>query len=199
MRDDDPRSINDDFLRTFTVSSRQGALDNRDEFEITIRKVGPVTEYLLRHNIRVDLEVPLQGFGGEFFIQQSAGEYIAFIAGGIGITPLLAQAADIDLKRFRLYWTVRSDDLGLVLDTFERIPGLAVSTKLFVTGPEDGQSDSWKKLEESGASLQKRRIAKDDLVRDSTVRWYLCAGISLRNTLVSWLEGQTVLYEDFNY
>ena len=90
MRDDDPKSLNDDFLRTFTVSSRQDALPG--EFEITIREVGPVTEHLFQHNVRADLEVPLQGFGGEFFLQQGEGEKISYIAGGVGITPLLAQA-----------------------------------------------------------------------------------------------------------
>lgn len=199
MRDDDPKSLNDDFLRTFTVSSRQGALDDHDQFEITIRKVGPVTEHLFRHNVRADLEVPLQGFGGEFFIEQDAGKNIAFVAGGVGITPLLAQAADLDLKRLRLYWTVRVDDLGLVLDTFDRIPELAESTKLFVTGTVDLESDSWKKLEASGASLEKRRMVKNDLATDDAVRWYLCTGTAFRNALISWLDGKTVIYEDFNY
>jgi predicted ferric reductase len=191
--------LNDDFLRTFTVSSRQGALDDHDQFEITIRKVGPVTQHLFRHNVRADLEVPLQGFGGEFFIEQGAGENIAFVAGGVGITPLLAQAADLDLKRLLLYWTVRGDDLGLVFDTFDRMPGLAESTKLFVTGAVNGESDSWEKLEASGASLQKRRMAKDDLDGDAVIHWYLCTGTAFRNALVSWLDGKTVLYEDFNY
>jgi NAD(P)H-flavin reductase len=199
MRDDDPKSLNDDFLRTFTVSSRQGELDDRDQFEITIRTVGPVTEHLFRHNVRADLEVPLQGFGGEFFIERGGAEEVAFVAGGVGITPLLAQAADLDLRKLRLYWTVRADDLGLAIDTFDRIPGLAESTKLFVTGTIDGESDGWKKLEASGASLQNRRMAKEDLSGDAVTRWYLCTGTAFRNALVSWLDGKIVLYEDFNY
>lgn len=199
MRDDDPKSLNDDFLRTFTVSSSQGERDDHDQFEITIRKVGPVTEHLFRHNVRADLEVPLQGFGGEFFIEQGADEEIAFVAGGVGITPLLAQAAGLDLKRLQLYWTVRGDDLGLVLDTFDRIPGLADSTRLFVTGTVDEESESWKRLQASGAALHKQRMAKDDLSADVATRWYLCAGTAFRNSLVPWLDGKAVLYEDFNY
>jgi hypothetical protein len=101
MRDDDPKSLNDDFLRTFTVSSRQDVLDGHDQFEITIRRVGPVTDFLFRHNTRSGLEIPLQGFGGEFFIQQGVGEKVSFIAGGVGITPLLAQVHDLDLKRLQ--------------------------------------------------------------------------------------------------
>jgi NAD(P)H-flavin reductase len=197
MRDDDPKSLNDDFLRTFTVSSRQDTLPG--EFEITIRKVGPVTEHLFRHNVRADLEVPLQGFGGEFFLQQGEGEKISYIAGGVGITPLLAQAQDLDLKRVQLYWTLKGDDVALANDTFERIPGLAASTQLFITGRVNEDSDEWKKLAASGAVLEKRRILKDDISADPAARWYLCAGPELRNTLLGWLEGKTALYEDFNY
>jgi NAD(P)H-flavin reductase len=199
MRDDDPKSLNDDFLRTFTVSSRQDAPDGQEQFEITIRKVGPVTEHLFRHNIRSDLEVPLQGFGGEFFIQQGKGENVAFLAGGVGITPLLAQAEDLDLSRMKLYWTVRAEDLGLVINTFERILKLAYSTSLFVTGTIKSQTGEWKVLDTSGAVVHKRRMTKEDVLEDPASRWYLCTGTSLRNTVLGWLDGKTVVYEDFNY
>ena len=39
MRDDDPRSLNDDYVRTFTVSSAMGRGLPHDEFEITFRNV----------------------------------------------------------------------------------------------------------------------------------------------------------------
>ncbi|KAE8453271.1 hypothetical protein EG329_011338 [Mollisiaceae sp. DMI_Dod_QoI] len=186
MRDDDPKSLNDDFLRTFTVSSRQGE-PSPDQFEITIRKVGPVTDLLFRHNVRSGLEVPLQGFGGEFFIKQD-NQKIAFIAGGVGITPLLAQAEDLDLEQVQLYWTIRGDDVPLAIDIFERIPGLAKATKLFVTGKVNEESEAWQKLSTSGASIEKRRITKDDIAEDTASRWYLCTGAPLRKTLLEWLD-----------
>ena len=196
MRDDDPKSLNDDFLRTFTVSSRP---DDSGEFEITIRKVGPVTEHLFRHNMRFGLEVPVMGFGGEFFIQQSGDEKVSFVAGGVGITPLLAQAPELDLKNLSLYWTVRADDLGLATDTFDRIPRLAAATKLFVTGKVSDQTEVLKSLGASGAVLYSGRMTRDDLSGDPSSRWYLCAGIGFRNSIVEWLAGKTVVYEDFNY
>jgi NAD(P)H-flavin reductase len=201
MRDDDPQSINDDFLRTFTVSSRQpeDGAEPHDQFEIIIRKVGVVTDFLFKHNVRANLEVPLQGFGGDFFIQQSEGESVSFVAGGVGITPLLAQAADLDLSRFRLYWTVRAEDLGLVVDTFENVPGLAEHSDVFITGKLDETSEHWKKLESSSAKLQKRRLSKEDFSGDNASKWYLCTGTGFRNSLVEWLNGKTVVYEDFNY
>ncbi|KAE9380660.1 oxidoreductase-like protein [Stipitochalara longipes BDJ] len=199
MRDDDPKSLNDDFLRTFTVSSRQDVLDGHNEFEITIRKVGPVTNLLFRHNIRSELEVPLQGFGGEFFIQQGEGEKVSFIAGGVGITPLLAQVNDLDLKRLQFYWTLRTQDLSFANDIFERVPGLAESTKLFVTGRNPEMTNAWKKLTTSGANLERRRMGKDDIVGDVADRWYMCAGPSLKSSVLEWMGGKAITYEDFNY
>lgn len=199
MRDDDPQSLNDDFLRTFTVSSRQDSLDGHDRFEITIRKVGVVTDFLFKHNVRSELEVPLQGFGGDFFVEQGEGESIAFIAGGVGITPLLPRAQDLDLQRLQLFWAVRADDVPLVAETFERIPGLAKSTKVFITGKINDESDHWKKAVESGAAIEKRRMTVEDMTASAAAKWYLCTGTGFRNTLLKWLEGKTVLFEDFNY
>ncbi|PQE29614.1 hypothetical protein CJF30_00009228 [Rutstroemia sp. NJR-2017a BBW] len=201
MRDDDPKSLNDDYIRTFTVSSPKDPKGAHDQFEITIRKVGVATDFLFRHNPRVELELPLNGFGGEFFVEQGSGEEVSFVAGGVGITPLLAQAPDLDLQRLNLYWTIRSADLGLVKDTFEKIPGLASSTKLFVTGGKIGPSESTEieELEKMGAVLQKRRMGKDDITNDDASKWYLCTGTSFRDSLVGWLNGKQVHYEDFNY
>lgn len=199
MRDDDPQSINDDFLRTFTVSSRQDGLDGHDQFEITIRKFGPVTSFLFGQNVRSHLEVPILGFGGEFFIEQGNGQHASFIAGGVGITPLLAQAQDLDLKRLKLYWTVRAADLGLVTDTFERIPSLVQSTKLFVTGTVKPQSKDWNKLEASDATVYQRRLAKEDLSGDPASKYFLCMGMSFRKEVLGWLSGKTAVYEDFHY
>lgn len=198
MREDDPKSLNDDYTRTFTVSSRQDKLPE-NEFELTIRNVGKVSSFLYRHNLRMHLEVTLQGFGGEFFLEQRAGENISFIAAGVGITPVLPQIQDLDLERFRLYWTVRADDLNLVLNTFEQNPELAKSTHLFITGSIKEKSADLKKIDASGATLQKGRISKADLEDDTAARWYLCAGPGLRGDLLNWLGDKTVSFEDFNY
>ncbi|CZS96206.1 hypothetical protein WAI453_009818 [Rhynchosporium graminicola] len=199
MRDDDPKSLNDDFLRTFTVSSRQDAKDGNDQFEITIRNVGVVTDYLFKFNVRAELEVPIQGFGGDFKVEQGEGENIAFVAGGVGITPLLAQDQDLDLARLHLFWTNRADDIPLVMDTFDRIPGLAATTTVFITGNINAESEEWMKLLSSGAKIEKRRMAVEDLRSYSAEKWYLCTGTTFRASLLKWLEGKTVIFEEFNY
>jgi len=203
MRDDDPRSLNDDYLRTFTVSSTPGTELPNDEFEITIRKVGGVTGFLFRQSERTALEIPLRGFGGEFAVQQRAEDgMISFVAGGIGITPLLAQLPHLDTARLRLFWTLAVRDVGLVADTFRRFPTLPGSTSLFITGEESTISDDERTMlrdvAASGAKVERRRMLGADLHADSAT-WYICTGTALRKTLLEWLGGREVVYEDFNY
>ena len=213
MNDDDPRSLNDDYIRTFTVSSPPSASGcgpdgvQHDEFEITIRNVGKVTDFLFRLNTRAGLELPLRGFGGTFSIvqEEGTGEATPFVAGGIGITPLLAQLRRLDLERLRLLWTVNVRDLGFVLDTFERCPELGRLARVFVSGLEARKSKEVElllaKIHDSGAMINRRRLMKDDLddVKDASGTWYLCTGTALRKSLLDWLTGKTTLYEDFNY
>jgi NAD(P)H-flavin reductase len=118
MRDDDPRSLNDDFVRTFTVSSappedkvsesqsqeasRPGKI--RDTvFEVTMRRIrdGPVTEFLFKQGLgerratAIPLEIGVLGFEGVFAFDLVAGlptsTRLLYVASGVGITPLLAQ------------------------------------------------------------------------------------------------------------
>ena len=203
MRDDDPKSLNDDYVRTFTVSSAMGQGLPDDEFEITMRNVGVVSGFLFRHQVRAGLEVPLKGFGGNFKISQPPSEIVAFIAGGVGITPLLASLPQLDIDRMRLFWTVNIQDIGLVTDTFRRNPSMDSSTTLFVSGitnHTDTQSrSSLGELERSRASLVTRRMATSDVQTDLVSKWYVCTGKALRQSILSWLSGRQVVFEDFDY
>ncbi|KAJ4012967.1 hypothetical protein NW752_006237 [Fusarium irregulare] len=204
MADHDPQSINDDFVRTFTVSSPP---DNNNELQITTRKHGPVTNFLRKHNSRVLLEVPVIGFGGEegFRIPlQSQGPQSIFVAAGVGITPVLAQAQAI-LKHnvpFTLLWTLRYEDLPLASDTFSRIPGLASVTRLFVTGqPDKDKEGLLDEVEKAGTQIVKRRIGADDVesFKGQNARFFLCTAPALLAALEGWLQGEKVVWEDFGY
>ncbi|KAF2633998.1 oxidoreductase-like protein [Macroventuria anomochaeta] len=202
MRNDDPRSLNDDFVRTFTISSAPTGVEK--EFDITIRKVGPVTEYLFQQNERAGFEVPILGIGGEFKIAQKeeGGGVTPFVAGGVGITPLLGQLANLDLssERFKLLWTVKATDVGLVVDTLSRYPQLAKGTEVFVTGKaREIDEKKMKKVTDFGAKVELRRLAKADLDGVEADRWYLCAGKPFRKQVLSWLPGREVIFEDFDY
>jgi ferredoxin-NADP reductase len=206
MRDDDPTSLNDDFVRTFTVSSHPDELPE-NEFEIVARLHGPVTEFLKKQRTasRNTLEVKLRGFGGDFKMAASAQqEVLPFIAGGVGITPLMGQLKELDLSKLRLIWITKAEDTDLVLDTFKRYPGLAESTTLFFTGKKGPRGDSSKldTIRNSGATVIIGRPADaNELIKAAPKAeiWYLCAGKALRKQLLEWLAGKKVEFENFDY
>ncbi|PNS21714.1 hypothetical protein CAC42_1568 [Sphaceloma murrayae] len=216
MRDDDPRSLNDDFVRTFTVSSPPGNPPRPsrklkdDEFEITIRKVGIVTDLLFKHGLatgrpRPKLEVGVKGFGGSFSVaQDDQRQKIGYVAAGVGITPLLPSLSSIDLGRLRLLWTVRAADVGLVADTISLHPELAKGLIFFVTGDvstDDVIKTQIETLVGQGVTVEYRRMEEGDVagLLESTSRWYVCTGLVQRNVVLKWLEGREVVYEDYNF
>ncbi|KAI0747135.1 hypothetical protein C8Q80DRAFT_1220298 [Daedaleopsis nitida] len=137
MRDDDPKSLNDDFVRTFTVTATTAAATPptpspspsppapsesqlSTHFDITIRRVGRVTSFLFAQNLRhLPLTLKIRGFSGEFRMaplkpsssatSSAPTTTIPFIAAGIGITPLLAESHLLrpPTASVRLLWTVR--------------------------------------------------------------------------------------------
>ena len=103
MSHDNPTSLNDDFLRTFTVSSPPPSppplssssptpstskisdpdLDSDNHFEMIVRKVGPVTKWLSQqrpsqssgsYGTTAPTEIDFKGFGGEFIFDQKSQE-----------------------------------------------------------------------------------------------------------------------------
>jgi NAD(P)H-flavin reductase len=206
MRDDDPASLNDDFIRTFTVSSHPGDLPD-DEFEITVRLHGPVTALLKkqRPSSRHPLEVKLRGFGGDFKLSIPQGqEVLPFVAGGVGITPLLGQLKELDIDKVRLIWIVRTEDLEFVRDILKRYPALRTGTSLFITGKSNplkiaDEVDSITKL---GTTVRMGRPTAANEIEDiipGAQTWYLCAGQQLRKQLLEWFRGKKVESENFDY
>ncbi|KAK1463235.1 oxidoreductase FAD-binding domain-containing protein [Colletotrichum melonis] len=213
MRDDEPQSLNDDYVRTFTVSSPPGDKGGK-EFEITARKNGPVTNMLWRWNLRVPLEVPVLGFGGEEAFRMGRGKgkkgddggddvEEVFVAAGVGITPLIAQAGGVLEAgvRMKVLWTVKGEDVELVRDVVGRIPGLAGVLRVFVTG-EIGEAEEamMREFEGFGAVVERRRIRASD-VKDGGIkrRYFLCTGPEMLKVLNGWLEGEDVAFEDFAF
>ncbi|KAK0743228.1 hypothetical protein B0T18DRAFT_392046 [Schizothecium vesticola] len=210
MRDDDPQSLNDDFVRTFTISSPpptgdaqgEGKVKAGTEVQLTLRRHGPATNMLWRQNIQAQLEVPILGFGGEEkFGMMTAGDRKAvFIAGGVGITPLLAQAAEVLAagRAASVLWTLRAEDLALAVDVFEKIPGLAQVTTLFVTKAKEG-AGLVSKVEEMGAEVELGRISQQRVLGSTGSKYFLCTSPELVKILLGWLEGEEVVAESFNY
>lgn len=214
MRDEDPQSLNDDFMRTFTVSSPPSTSGETpdNEFELTIRKVGRVTNFLFEQQqlakLRGGFKVPLKGFGGEFrFAKKEAGGIIPVIAGGIGITPFLGQVNSIDVKQLRLLWAIRTEDIGLVADTLERYPQLARVMTVFLSGEDADlgvkELNFLREVAETGVRIERRRVLESDVTRINEVagvdEWYMCVGPRLKSAVLNWLAGRRVIYEDFGY
>ncbi|EED23081.1 oxidoreductase, FAD-binding, putative [Talaromyces stipitatus ATCC 10500] len=207
MRDDDPLSLNDDYIRTFTVSSFPGAKTlPEDEFEITVRKNRSVTSHLFRWNPRTQLKVPMLGFGGSFKIDTSSigkDEFVPFIAGGIGITPLVGQLPGVDISRLRLLWSISANDIGVVKDVFRQFPELPESSTLFITQVDKVKDEdflrSLEDIEAAGATIECRRMSATDLKDIPAGTFYLCSGHALKTLVLDWLKGKNVIFEDFTY
>ncbi|CAI4219969.1 unnamed protein product [Parascedosporium putredinis] len=193
MRDDDPQSLNDDFIRSFTVSSVAprdvGPGTKSVEFEITVRKHGPATGLLWRWNPRVSLTIPVIGFSGEegfLMPTETAEEASVFVAAGVGITPLIAQADAVlaSGNKLKVLWSAKAEDLPLV----DHLAGAAAELKT--------------KIESMGAKVWQRRITEADVraaEADGKRKFYLCAAPAMTKVLMKWLEGEDVIYENFNY
>ncbi|EXJ69362.1 uncharacterized protein A1O5_07398 [Cladophialophora psammophila CBS 110553] len=206
MRDDDPTSLNDDYIRTFTVSSIPNSLGlHGEEFEVTVRKVGNVTKWLEWQREGM-CEIGIRGFGGEFVFEPHSRN--AFIAAGIGITPLLGQMESLDLDKLKVSWSVGIRDVALPLDILTQYPGLKDSLTICLTGDEsllDGEGGKEKaKLQElldTGVQVLRRRVTKEDLVVWETEvdNWYLCTAPAMRKIVQEWMPGTTIVYENFDY
>ncbi|KPI39506.1 uncharacterized protein AB675_5119 [Cyphellophora attinorum] len=166
MRDDDPLSLNDDYIRNFTVSSVPGALGvHGEEFEVTVRKVGRVTAWMASPLQRVgQVEIGVKGFGGEFKFDFGTDEKktVGFIAAGIGITPLLGQfgtlldkkSGDDDahlIDRTTTMWSLGVRDVNLLLTLLKEHPALLTHGNLhvFLSGDESTALKSDSKAREA--------------------------------------------------
>ncbi|KAI5866208.1 hypothetical protein GGS23DRAFT_617302 [Durotheca rogersii] len=221
MRDEDPQSLNDDFVRTFTISCPPPADRDGDAegsaprvLEITARRHGAATRLLERWNLRVPLEIPVLGFGGAEGFRLPAGgdageadRTSVFVAGGVGITPLMAQAAGAlrgGGERLRVLWSLRAEDLALAVAVVGATAGLAAVTRLFVTG--GGEADARRDLEAAvrglGAEVLARRMAVADVLAAGAKgrrKFYCCAGRELTEVLLQWTAGEDVACESFAY
>ncbi|MGF0311407.1 pyridoxamine 5'-phosphate oxidase family protein [Rhodococcus sp. IEGM1428] len=213
MRDHDPSSLNDDFVRTFTVSSAPHTLGS-NIFEITVREHGPVTGLLSRWTPGSDLTVTVMGFGGEDDVRYADTQYadtkpntddVVVVASGVGITPFMAQAhaAHESGLALTLLWTVRAEDLALAVDVVERVSQFGVAITVFITGQMDNdQHSQLRVLEQLGARTHTRRMTEADVTAVGRVgrrQFFVCAAPRLHEAVLEWVAGEDVRFEAFDY
>ncbi|EPE02997.1 oxidoreductase fad-binding domain-containing protein [Ophiostoma piceae UAMH 11346] len=225
MREDDPLSLNDDFIRTFTISSPPplSTASAAIKLELTLRRHGQATNLLWRHNLRVPLELPVLAFGGDDAFRlpvplavdgNVAVEESIFVAAGVGITPLLAQAPGLlstdGLKpsaNFRVLWSLKAADIPVALDSFERIPGLARHTTVFITSCSEAADEQILKMRDAGTTVfEGHRIQRDDIVSPTgrgngsmKRKIYICTGPQMLQELLAWLPGENLAWESFAF
>jgi len=209
-------SIKSDILGTRPNSQRQRPTETQptfpnslgihgEEFEVTVRTVGNVTKWLGWQKEGM-CEIGIRGFGGEFlFAPQSRN---AFVAAGIGITPLLGQVGSIDLEKLKVCWSVGIRDVGLPLDVLTQHPELKQSMIICLTGDEsllkdkdEKEKDKLQQLIETGVKIQRRRVRKEDLTpwEAEVDNWYLCTAPAMRKQVQDWLPGTVINFENFDY
>jgi predicted ferric reductase len=199
------------------------------EIQLTLRKHGAATNLLFSHPLHATaapLEVPVLGIGGEerFRIAyHSLGDddgattkkKAVFVAGGIGITPLLAQAPGLlappserqeRRRRLEVLWSLRAEDLALAADALERIPGLGDVTRVFVAGVHEGNGNHEEtigRLRKLGAQVEVRRMGQADVLEardtESGTRYFACASPRLLRSVMDWLAEEEVAFESFEY
>jgi hypothetical protein len=230
MDNNNPQSLNDDYIRTFTISNTLSAAQRSEEtvedgtlVQITARKHGPVTGYLWTYDLTGEakpLTVPVMGFGGEasFWLPVTPKDVPVrpiFIAAGVGITPILAQAAGVldaeaqygtdTVSGLCLLWSLRADDLPLAIDTFSMIQGLASRTRLFTSHIKDSSEGSLEQVKRMGAEVVLGRLTEESVLAPSknrvpgATKYYICTGTELSKALLSWLAGEVVISENFAY
>lgn len=198
MDDSDPKSLNDDYVRTFTIVS--GA-EGGNGVDILVRKVGVVTAWMFswigkKLDAELGFEIPVRGFGGEFNIAEKGK--VNFIAGGVGITPLLSCLNGRTVDDVNVWWTIRSSDIGIVKEVLTRHPGLRKGLRIFITKGEEHNLEGLEQVKTLW-----RRIEKKDLVpfESKDENWYLCTSPGLKKNILGWFEeeGREILWEDFGY
>ncbi len=211
MRDHDPISLNDDFIRSFTISSAPS--DERDELAITVRDHGPVTRLLARWSPGTLLQASVLGIdagaasravnGGPE--SPGGGDDLVVVAGGVGITPVIATAPALLAagRKLRVLWSLRADDLPLAVDVLDRVEGLAAVTSLFVT-PDGRGSVTWDEHTRlpSGVVVRNRRLEEGDVLSagdPARRRFIVCAGPALRAAALEWTSAEEVELETFDH
>lgn len=194
MADDAPQSLNDDFIRSWTITSipkidDEGEYLPSTKFSCTIKNkyrgaISPMLHRWARHGRRTDLLIKFIGVEGAFtcFEKNHRLKYdkLLFIAGGIGITPFMTMLEVVQRRNIKadiiLLFSARGEETVLA----KQFKDADIVTQIFDTEGEKLKIDSIN-----------RRIEYKDIstVRDLKDRGiYLCGPDGFMNAIKGHLE-----------
>lgn len=203
MCDDAPQSLNDDFVRSWTISSvpdidEKGEYILSTKFRCTIKnKYGGAVSPMLHswaHRRHADLSIKFIGVEGAFtcFDERNLLTYekLLFIAGGVGITPFInmlgvfvARKIDADIV---LLFSARGDEVNLA----KKFKEAGVDTRVFDTRGEDAEIE-----------VLKRRVGIEDIegVPDLKQRGvYICGPDGFMKAIKEYLSAGGVDISDIH-
>lgn len=178
-----------DFFETGKSESHPFSFSKIDEggsLRVTIRAQGDYT-HRLEDGVAVGQSVNVQGPFGRF--GQKTGKKQIWIAGGIGITPLIAKAYFLaeDVERVDLFYCVRSRSKAPHLDEIQALLVQQPKMRLHLIASEDGRRLS--------ANLVANTVG-NDLSRFLVA---FCGPVSLRRAMQSDLRRFGVTSRNFHF
>lgn len=111
----------------FTISS-----GSREPYRFSIKASGDFTAQLLAEGLRVGSDAKIEGPYGAFDYRRGT-QHQLWLAGGIGITPFLAMAADLDdSTQVLLIWSVRTRAEAVYQDELARLAERRANLELVI-------------------------------------------------------------------
>lgn len=107
MNDNNPQLLNDNLIRSWTITSYSNI--NVNTFSITVRKQYNISNFL---HMQKQLTIPIKGIWGNFLYD---GSDAIFIAAGIGITPFISFLKQKNVVNISLLFSLHNEDLNLRL------------------------------------------------------------------------------------
>jgi uncharacterized protein len=195
MADEAPQSLNDDFVRSWTISSIpeigvNGEYLPSTRFSCTIKNkyggaVSPLLHRWARRRHHTDLNIKFIGVEGAFtcFDEHHQLKYdkLLFIAGGVGITPFMSMLEVLRARKVKadvvLLFSARGEEVNLA----KRFRNAGVETRIFDT----------EKSKKSDIETIKRRLGFNDIVKVSNLKErgvYLCGPDGFMTAVKGYLE-----------
>jgi uncharacterized protein len=197
MADEAPQSINDDYVRSWTITSIPEIDGNGEylpstKFSCTIKNkyggaISPMLHRWARYSRRTDLSIKFIGVEGAFTCfdehHQLKHEKLLFIAGGVGITPFMSMLEVIRRRNIKVDIIFLFSARGEEAILGKRFKDAGINTQLFDT---EGMN-----YKNPGIETVNRRMGYEDIanvvdVKDRSV--YLCGPDGFMNAMKGYLE-----------